>query len=285
MSEVSVVNAHLPFLGNTPLVIAFREQGLYEADVLYAVVQVGRCTSHTTNGEDSGSLWATFRGSPGSRWEQPDLSHQCPEDHLLYWPDRKKCFVFKFHVADVMDDRIAKWLFDIAFTISVTGTLIMTRIALDYRPLLKCFDYRDVFEEKEEGMTETRMATDTDGQHSRQSPSFSTLGKDAIPSTLLIDSEEITTVDEDCQSVVDASLNYTLCRGVPLHLFRWTCSQEPLAVLTFLFPFSVAELIQSCSSLSPKHDDMSTCGSFLLMYPATLNWNFLCSEGCPLLLQ
>ncbi len=171
VSEVSFTNAGLPWSGDPPLVIAFREQVLYDTDVLYAAVTVGRCTSHSTNGEDSGSFWATFRGRP-SRWEQEDYSHQCPEDHILNWPDLKKRFVFEFHVpGNPTDDHIAKWVLDIAFTLSVTrGVLILTHITLQYRLLLQTCDYLDIEEER---MIGSGMDTDSEMQPSGQSPSVS----------------------------------------------------------------------------------------------------------------
>lgn len=287
VSQVNITNARLPWLGDPPLVIAFREEALYDTDALYAMVQVGRCTSHSTNGEDSGSLWATFRGSP-SRWEHEDYSHQCPEDHLLNWADSKKCFVLKFFVADdVMDDHIAKWLLNIAFTLSVTrGVLIMTHITLAYRPLLQSCDYRDIVED---GPIVTEMDTDTDaeGQHARQSPSVSTPGNtanQAVPSTEVIDWEEIASLDEDCQSAVDASHNHPLCRGFPLHPFICSCFKGHLAALNYIFPLSVLECIRFDALFASSFDGSSTYDSSLFMYSSTLNDNLLSYEGFPLLL-
>lgn len=116
--------------------IAFREQGLCRSDALYPVIQFGRCTSHTTNGEEAGSVWATVQGSP-SRWECTEGNHQCPEDHILLWPDLQKCFVFRYHAIDEgMGDHMAKWLLHISFAISATtGALVLTKLDLDYRVL------------------------------------------------------------------------------------------------------------------------------------------------------
>lgn len=271
VSEVSITNARLPWLGDPPLVIAFRERGRYDADALYAVLQVGRCTSHSTNGKDSGSFWATFRGSP-SRWEQEDYSHQCPEDHLLSWPDLKKRFVLEFHVArDQNDGHIAKWLLNIAFTLSVTrGAIIMTHITLKYRVLLQICDYVDI---KEERMIAAQMATDTGRQHSRQSPSISTPGN-AVNYSL----------DKDRQSPVDASHNHPLCRGFPLHPFICSCFKGHLAALNYIFPFSVLECVRFDALFASSFDGSSTYDSSLVMYSSTLNENLLSYEGLPLLL-
>ncbi len=268
VSEASIINAHLPWMGDPPLVIAFRDQGL--CDALYAMVQVGRCTSHSTNGEESGSLWVNFQGSP-SRWEHADYRHQCPEDHLLNWPNLKRRFVLEFHADTApMGDRIAKWLLDIAFTLSETrGALIMTHIDLDYRFLLKSFGYRDIDEEEEKNMLETEITN--------QPPSHATLGSNLHPAiTGNFDSEEIGSVHAIQQSTVESSYNPPPCCGIPLHPFLCACSMKSFAAPLSALPFSISEFIQFGTLLSSNTDSSSTYDPRLFMYPTgTLSWSFL----------
>ncbi len=281
VAKASITNAGLPWLGNPPLVIAFHHRAIHDADDLYAVVLVGRCTSHSTNGAESGSFWATFRGS-SSRCTQEDYSHQCPEDHLLYWPDLKKCFVLEFHVAgDQMDGHIAKWLFNIAFTSSVTrGALIMTHITLDYRLLLQVCDYVEI----EEEWTMTPVDTDVDRQHSRHAPSISALDNalnQAALCTKVIDSEEIASFDKDRQSAVDASHNRPLCYGFPLDPSLCKYFKNPLAALNVRF--LISEFIRYGAFLTSNLDASLTYESLPFKYSATLNGGPY-SEGFTLLL-
>lgn len=149
--EVSVANAQLPWSGSPPLAISYRDDGVF--DVLYALFQVGRCTSHTTNGEESGSFWANLRGSPDRRAPSTEPSHQCPADHILAWPGLERRFVLEFYAVnnEPPGDRMAKWLLRMTFNLSeITGVLMLTGVWRGYRPLLKVFQYRDTIEEEEE---------------------------------------------------------------------------------------------------------------------------------------
>ncbi len=156
MTEVKITNAQLPWSGYPPLMTAFRVQ--LQADVMYGTVLFGLCTSHSTNGKETGSLWATFRGGQ-SRWECTDYSHQCPEDHVLNWPDLKRRFVVKIHaIHKGLGDHISKWMFELEFTLSShTGALVLTHIDCRRRVLLKSFGYLEL-QEEEEGRTERILA-------------------------------------------------------------------------------------------------------------------------------
>ncbi len=149
VTEVSITNAQLPWSGDDPPVIAaFRVQ--VQEDVLYATVLFGLCTSHSTNGKETESLWVTFRGSQ-SRWERTDCNHQCTTDHVLNWPGLKRRLVVNFHAEDrFMGDHIAKWMFVMEFAESVhTGALELSHFTYRIRILFRESGYRDFIEEHE----------------------------------------------------------------------------------------------------------------------------------------
>ncbi len=146
MTEVSIANTQLPWSGDPPFITAFRVET--QAQVLYATVLIGLCTSRSTNGKDTGSLWATFRGSQ-SRWEHTDYTHQCTADHVLNWPGLRRRFAVRSHA----DDKgiMSKWMFNMEFTLSVhTEILVLTHIDCRRRVLLRGSGYHDFLEELEE---------------------------------------------------------------------------------------------------------------------------------------
>ncbi len=160
VTEVSIVNAQLPWSGDPPIILTYRVQ--IQEDVLYATALFGLCT-RSTNGE-TGSLWATFRGGE-SRWESTDCNHQCTVDHVLHWPGLTRRFVINLDADDkAMGDRdIAKWMFDMVFTESVhTGALVLTHIDHNLRILFQQSGYRDFIEEEDERIQQTQALADHD---------------------------------------------------------------------------------------------------------------------------
>ncbi len=250
VTEVSIINAQLPWSGDPPFMTTFRVQ--IQDDVLYATILFGLCTSHSTNGEP-GSLWATFRGGP-SRWECTDYSHQCTVDHVFNWPSLERHFVVKIHAihTEGLGDHVAKWMFHMAFTDSVyTGILVLTHITCDLRILPQSAGYYDFLEDEEERIKQTHVPIDADPQESPVS-THAEEPKGSSPSTV---------------PIVELHQSATSHRrprlGFPLHLLAWTWSTAPSAHQTLLFPLSI---------------------SLTSMYPATLHSSSMGSDKLSLLL-
>ncbi len=266
----SITNTHLPWLGDPPLIIAFREEG--PPDVLYATVLFGRCTSYTTNGTETGSLWATFHGNP-SRQDCADWGHQCPADHVLSWPGLKKRFVLMFHTEnEPMGGRIAKWWFDIAFTISLTtGALILTQITLGYRALHQHAGYLDMFEGNEELMRGAQAFAD-EARRLRRQRLFPTR-KEATRATPHL---EIVSAPQKTHN--DTSHSRPLENAFPLHLptlsavysTAWPSLQN--ISLPFISSWFLPSIVSSWSS-EGHSTSVPPSSSVSCMYPTTLSGN------------
>ncbi len=270
VTEVSITNAQLPWLGDPPFMTAFREQT--QADILYATVLFALCTSHSTNGKETGSLWATFRGGL-STWERVgDYSHQCPADHVLNWPGLKRRFVVKFHANDEgMGDHIAKWMFDMEFAISEhTGALVLTKLTLGFRPLLREFGYRDRSKDEEEQMAQTRSSSISDLQSLKQSPVF-TPGKEL---------EEVAPTQEDRQNAIGACTRRRLFPAVLFEL-ACTCYTELFTHRVRLSP-SISASHQLASLPLHVYAPLRHWYSIASMSPPPLYWNGLGTEDLSL---
>lgn len=108
-TEVTLANAQLPWSGIPPSTISYRDDSVF--DILYAVIQFGRCAYHSVNDKECGFFWANFWGSPDRRvGPSTEPSHQCPGDHILAWSGMERHFVLEFPEAseDPLEDHIAK---------------------------------------------------------------------------------------------------------------------------------------------------------------------------------
>ncbi len=269
VTEVSITNAQLPWSGDPPLMITYRVQ-LHE-DVLYATALFGLCTSHSTNGEVTGSLWATFRGSQ-SGWDRTERGHRCTSDHVLNWSGLMRRFVVKFHADDeAMGDHIAKWMFDMEFTKSVhTGTLVLTNIDHILRVLLKESGYYDFLEERDERIRRTQAAL-LDA-HPKEF-SVATGGNEPGPSKFK------TTTLQDYQSS-----SRSQCLGCLFHRLACTCSPAPSAHEVQSCPLSISVFIKWVSSSLHVDDPIRHRLSLAFIDPAMLHWNGPRSEDLSLLL-
>lgn len=256
-AEVSIANAQLPWSGNLPLMISYRDDGVF--DVLYALVQFGRCTYHTTNGKESGSFWANFRGSPDRREPSKAPSPECPADHILAWPGLERRFVLEFYPVDEVSDeppaintpiagRMAKWLLRMTFKISeTTGVLVLTSIWRGYRSLLKSANYRDPIEGREERARHMIQVTTIDTEHPRSPSLERDLSREVAPSS--DPNTGLATQQHQCS--VEVSLKY-----FDIHTIR-------LFPLQALFCDSWASCLPYLSTFHLMHDDSDI---ELLMY-------------------
>ncbi len=255
VTEVSITNAQLPWSGDPPFVTTFRVQA--QADVLYATVLIGRCTSHTTD-EETGSVWATFRGGLSTWACTEGLIHQCTADHVLNWPGLKRRFVVEFHANDDrMGDHISKWLFHMEFTLGVhTKVLVLTHITYQHRVLFRAFGYHDSLEGKKEWTQGTQEAPVA------QEFPVSTRGQQANGSSTLT-----TTLEEDPQSAAKSCV-HRLCPKFLFHRLACTCFAEP-----FVNPF---RSLPSVFIRSLHLDDpLGNYIALAFLYSATLHWNGL----------
>ncbi len=261
VTEVSITNAQLPWSGDPPFITTFRVQT--QEDVLYATLLFGLCTSHTTNGKETGSLWATFRGGL-STWEcTEDYSHQCTADHVLNWPDLKRRFVVEFHTNDkVLRDHISKWILDMEFTLSIhTEALVLTHIDCHYRVLFSMFGYHDSIEEREEEerMKQTQAPVDID----RQGSPASTRGQEVSGSSTLT-----ATLEEVPQSATEAC-GRRLCPRFLFHRLVCACFTGSFVNQVWSLPFLISVFIQSLHLDDPPKDYIALG----LIDPATLHGN------------
>lgn len=282
VTEVSITNAQLPWSGDPPFMTAFRVQT--QSDVLYATVQFGICNSRSTNGTETGSLWATFGGSQRG-WGRTDCSHQCAADHVLDWPGLKRRFVVTYHADDKpMGDRICKWMLHMEFTLSEhTGALVLTYITLRFRALLREFAYYDPIEEEEERMKQLE-APAVDPQFPEQSPSPGKELNDSS-SALTTTPEQGASVQEDPQSVIEACTYRRLCPGFPTQRRACMCFTEPVAHWVLPFHSSISAFIQL--ALVPKlhlNDPFRYWYSLAFMSPASVYSSGLGTEDLSLLL-
>ncbi len=266
VTEMSITNAQLPWLGNPPLIITFRVQT--QEDVMYATVLFGTCTSHATEGQE---FWATFRGGP-SRSECADYNHQCTEDHVVNWPSMKRHFVVKIHaIHKGLGDHVTKWMFDMEFTHFIhTGTLILTGMTLDVTVLFPESGYRDLLEERGYRIKQTQaLQENPDTTHAQESNGSSTLA---------------TTIEKIHSSAIESSARRHLCPASLLHRLIGECHIEPFIHQVQSFPSSISAIIQWAFLSLQLDDPLSDRSSLVFIYPPTLHRSDLGSEDLSLLL-
>ncbi len=235
MTQVSIKNVELRWLGDPPCTMTFREQ--IQDDVLYAAMLFGLChTSHSTHGKEPGSLWATIRGGP-SGWECRDYSRQCAVDHVLHWPSLERHFVVQNHAHDErFGGHVAKWMFHIKFTKSVhTGVLVLKNLAHIHRTLVRASGYHDFLEEEEERMKQTQAPVCADAQESAvcthaEGPNGS--------------STSTTAVEDVHQHATEISAHRCLRLGFLLHRLACCSTVAPSTHQVPVFPLSIPAIIQ-----------------------------------------